>query len=147
MAGTPSFMSPEQISGQIAGPRADIFGAGLILYHFLTGERPFRGKGRFAVQQKIMYEHPLPPSLLNPALAPAFDTIVARALAKLPEERYPNALSFKRDLQRALAGVPIDEPAAAPLPAPAPMQIAPAGDEQDPDATLLADASNIRLRD
>ncbi|MES2899170.1 MAG: serine/threonine-protein kinase [Pseudomonadota bacterium] len=138
MAGTPSFMSPEQIGGQKAGPRADIFGAGIILYQFLTNERPFRGKGRFAVQQKIMYEHPLPPSLLNPALSPAFDTIVARALAKRPEDRYPDALSFKRDLQRALAGAPVQPHEAAAELALGPMATAPLAGEPDPDATLPA---------
>ena len=139
MAGTPSFMSPEQISGQIAGPRSDIFGAGIILYQFLTSERPFRGNGLFAVQQKIMYEHPLPPSLVNPSLDPVFDTIVARALAKRPEERYPNAHSFRRDLERALAGEAIEEPQAAPPQPPEPW-LAMAGGEHDPEATLPATA-------
>ena len=136
MAGTPSCMSPEQIGGQKAGPQADIFGAGIILYQFLTNQRPFRGNGRFAVQQKIMYEHPLPPSLLNPALPPTFDTIVARALAKRPEDRYPNALSFKRDLQLALAGQPIDEPEAAVEFSSPPAWLAPITGAPDPDATL-----------
>ena len=104
LVGTPSFMSPEQITGQAVGPQSDIFAVGIILYQFLTNERPFRGAGMFAVQQKILHEQPVPPSLLNPLLGPAFDRIVARALAKQPALRYPTAQAFRDDLQRALNG-------------------------------------------
>ncbi|MES2259293.1 MAG: serine/threonine-protein kinase [Pseudomonadota bacterium] len=104
MVGTPSYMSPEQITGGAVGPRSDIFAVGIILYQFLTGEKPFKGQGLFAVQQKIMYEQPEPPSKLSPLLSPAFDRIVMRALAKRQEDRYPSARSFKDDLRRALNG-------------------------------------------
>jgi serine/threonine-protein kinase len=104
LVGTPSFMSPEQITGHAVGPQSDIFAVGIILYQFLTNERPFRGAGMFAVQQKILHEQPVPPSLLNPLLSPAFDRIVARALAKQPDQRYPTAQAFRDDLQRALNG-------------------------------------------
>ncbi len=146
MVGTPSFMSPEQIAGQPVGPRSDIFAVGIILYQFLTGERPFRGQGMFAVQQKIMYEQPVPPSLINPLLSPMFDRIVLRALAKRPEERYPNAHSLKEDLKRALSGdeVPLHDTLPPPL-APWSMPAAPAraaaipGGADDPDATRIQD--------
>jgi serine/threonine-protein kinase len=104
MVGTPSFMSPEQITGQAVGPQSDIFAVGIILYQFLTNERPFRGAGMFAVQQKILHEQPVPPTLLNPLLGPAFDRVVLRALAKRPEHRYPSAEAFRDDLRRALDG-------------------------------------------
>ena len=104
MVGTPSFMSPEQITGQAVGPQSDIFAVGIILYQFLTNERPFRGAGMFAVQQKILHEQPVPPTLLNPLLGPAFDRVLARALAKRPDQRYPSAEAFRDDLQRALDG-------------------------------------------
>lgn len=102
MVGTPSYMSPEQIMGQPVGPRADIFAAGIILYQFLTGERPFKGQGLFALQQQIVYGQVPPPSALSPLLSPAFDRVVLRALAKRPDERYPSARAFRDDLQRAL---------------------------------------------
>ena len=108
MVGTPSYMSPEQIAGRPVGPRSDIFAVGIILYQFLTGERPFRGNGLFAVQQQIMYEQPPLPSELNPLISPSFDQIVLRALAKQPELRYPNARSFRDDLRRALNGEHLD---------------------------------------
>ena len=104
MVGTPSYMSPEQITGQAVGPRSDIFAVGIILYQFLTGEKPFVGQGLFAVQQKIVYEQPELPSALSPLISPVFDRVVLRALAKRPEDRYPTARSFKEDLRRALNG-------------------------------------------
>lgn len=137
MVGTPSFMSPEQITGQAVGPQSDLFAAGIILYQFLTNERPFRGSGVFAVQQKILYDQPVPPSVLNPLLSPAFDRIVMRALAKRPEERYPDAAAFRDALQGALNGGNIDElpsPPAAPV-----WRLASAAAlDGDPDATRPA---------
>jgi serine/threonine protein kinase len=139
LAGSPSFMAPEQIAGQPASAASDIFTVGIILYQFLTGERPFRGPGLFALQQKIMFEQPAPPSLLNPVLSPSFDHIVARALAKRPEQRYPDARSMQADLRRALDG---DDVAAPKPPSPyagsARMQAMAAG--ADPDAALLGAA-------
>lgn len=104
MVGTPSYMSPEQIAGQPVGPRSDIFAVGIILYQFLTSEKPFRGTGLFDMQQKIMYAQPALPSTLNPLVSPVFDRIVLRALAKRPEDRYPNARSMRDDLRSALNG-------------------------------------------
>jgi serine/threonine-protein kinase len=157
LVGTPSYMSPEQITGQPVGPRSDIFAVGLILYQFLTGERPFRGQSLFAIQQKIMLEQPAPPSLLNPLLSPMFDRIVLRALAKRPEGRYPNARSMGEDLRRALGGedvelhdtLPFEAPAGAPAAPPAAVapdagpNADPNGDpDADPDATRIAAHSN-----
>jgi serine/threonine-protein kinase len=136
LVGTPSFMSPEQITGQAVGPQSDLFAAGIVLYQFLTNERPFRGAGAFAVQQKILYDEPVPPSLINPLLNPAFDRIVARALAKRPQDRYPDAATFAHDLQRALNGESID--ATVPPPAPAPVPPSPhTAPADDPDATRI----------
>lgn len=109
MVGTPSYMSPEQIEGSAVGPRSDIFAVGIILYQFLTGEKPFHAQGMWAIQKKIMQEDPILPSELNPNLAPIFDAIVLRALAKKPDDRYPTALDFKKDLQRALAGEELED--------------------------------------
>jgi serine/threonine protein kinase len=106
MVGTPSYMAPEQIAGQPAGPRADIFAAGIILYQFLTNEKPFRAPNLFALQQQILHEQPALPSMVNPFVSPLFDRVVLRALAKRPEERYPTAAAFRQDLVRALHGEP-----------------------------------------
>lgn len=100
MVGTPSYMSPEQILGTAVGSRTDIFAAGVILYQFLTGKRPFSGGGPFGVQRKIVQDEPEPASKLNPEVPAGFDLIVSRALAKKPEDRYESASAFASDLQR-----------------------------------------------
>ncbi|GGZ06972.1 serine/threonine-protein kinase [Pseudoduganella plicata] len=146
VVGTPSYMSPEQIAGQVAGPRSDIFAVGIILYQFLTGEKPFRGPNLYTIQQKIMTDQPAPPSTVNPFVSPAFDRVTLRALAKRPADRYSSAPAFKEDLLRALAGEPVlaDAAPAVSAPARAPVRIMPAGaaatdaDAADADATIVA---------
>ena len=125
LVGTPSYMAPEQILGLAVGSRADIFAAGVILYQCLTGRRPFIGPGAFKVQQQIVQDDPTPPSQLDPSLSVAFDAIVARALAKQPEQRYESAAAFAADLERTVQPAPADADDASPIP-PAP----------DPDATV-----------
>src|SRR5207244_633332 len=63
--GTPSYMSPEQFTGQPIDGRSDLFSAGVILYQFLTGERPFAGNSTGTIMHRILQEEASPPSLLN----------------------------------------------------------------------------------
>jgi eukaryotic-like serine/threonine-protein kinase len=131
LVGTPSYMSPEQILGLAVGSRTDIFAAGVILYQFLVGKRPFTGGGPFGVQRKIVQDDPEPPSRVNPEIPKGFDIIIARALAKQPENRYETAGAFAADLERIGMTLPraaplidLDLPRApaapaAPVPAPA----------------------------
>ena len=100
--GTPNYMSPEQILGLPVDGRADLFAAGVILYQFLTGERPFTGSATTTVQ-KVLKEDPLPPSILNVQVLPAFDAVVRRALAKRPDDRFANADEFAAALRAAAA--------------------------------------------
>ena len=137
MVGTPSFMSPEQITGQAVGPQSDLFAVGIILYQFLTNERPFRGAGLFAVQQKILYEQPVPPTLLNPMLHPDYDRIVNRALAKQPQDRYPDARAFLRDLQRVMNGESVADATQPGGPREATLPPWMAAQSADPDATRV----------
>ncbi len=104
MVGTPNYMSPEQILGQPVGSRTDIFAAGVVLYQFLTGRQPFEGGGMFVVQRRILQEEAIPPSQVFAALPPVLDRIVARALAKRPEDRYESAAAFAQDLRQVAAG-------------------------------------------
>ena len=67
--GTPSYMSPEQILGLPVDGRSDLFSAGVILYQFLTGERPFGGSATTTTMHKVLKEDPLPPSTLQRAAA------------------------------------------------------------------------------
>jgi serine/threonine-protein kinase len=91
--GTPSYMSPEQIMGLPVDGRSDLFSAGVVLYQFLTGERPFAGSAT-TTMQKVLKEEPLPPSTLNVQLPPAMDAVVRKALAKRADERFQTAQEF-----------------------------------------------------
>src|SRR6185503_15709661 len=70
MVGTPAYMSPEQITGGTIDKRSDVFSAGIILYQFLTGEKPFTGGGAWTIAKKIIQEDPPAPSSLNNAVTP-----------------------------------------------------------------------------
>ena len=109
LVGTPAYMSPEQIIGGQIDKRADVFSAGIILYQFLTGEKPFTGSGAWTIAKKIIQEEPPLPSSLNDAVTPLFDAVVNRALAKDPDERFPSARELALALKRALEGKSEDE--------------------------------------
>jgi tRNA A-37 threonylcarbamoyl transferase component Bud32 len=98
--GTPSYMSPEQIMGLPVDGRSDLFSAGVILYQFLTGERPFAGSAT-TTMQKVLKEDPLPPSTLNVQISPAMDAVVRKSLAKRPEERFQTAQEFADAIRAA----------------------------------------------
>ena len=119
VVGTPNYMSPEQIMGLPVDGRSDIFSTGVILYQFLTGERPFAGSST-TTMQKVLKEEPLPPSTLNVQLAPAIDAVVRKALAKRADDRFQTAQAFAAALRAA-------------MPAARAQAIAP---NADPDATL-----------
>jgi serine/threonine-protein kinase len=120
VVGTPSYMAPEQFRGEQADGRADIFSSGIVLYQLLTGARPFSGTAA-TVMHQIMHDEPRAPSAVLPALGTRFDHVVATAMAKAPDQRYPSARAFRDALQQALHG---------------------AG---DPDATTLADSDRTML--
>src|SRR5438067_7616466 len=110
--GTPSYMSPEQIMGLPIDGRSDLFSAGVILYQFLTGERPFAGSAT-TTMQKVLKEEPLPPSALNVQLSPALDAVVRKALAKRAEERYQSAQEFATALRAAAPAPMVTSPSIA----------------------------------
>ncbi len=96
--GTPAYLSPEQIEGRKQDGRSDLFSLGVVLYEMITGVRPFGGNSLGEVCAQILTANPIPPSKLNPTLPAAFDRIIARCLAKNPDERYQSG----NDLARAL---------------------------------------------
>ncbi|MGH8712488.1 MAG: serine/threonine-protein kinase, partial [Casimicrobiaceae bacterium] len=101
--GTPSYMSPEQIMGLPVDGRSDLFSAGVILYQFLTGERPFAGSAT-TTMQKVLKEDPLPPSSLNVQAPSGMDAVVRKALAKRPEDRFQTAREFADAVKAAVPG-------------------------------------------
>ena len=116
VVGTPAYMSPEQVQGESIDRRTDIFSAGIIFYQFLTGQKPFDGTG-WALAKKIIQDEPVRPSKLV-QVPPEIDRVIARALAKKPEDRYQSARSFAESLKRVLEGKPPEDPneVAAPPP-------------------------------
>jgi hypothetical protein len=106
--GSPKYMSPEQVLGQPADPRSDIFSLGVMLYEMLVHRTPFEGAGEivmFELMRRIMVEPHRNVSELDSMLPREFDRILARALAKKPEERYQHAGEMAEAL-RKLRGVP-----------------------------------------
>ena len=104
--GTPAYMSPEQIMGLPVDGRSDLFSAGVILYQFLTGERPFSGSAA-TTMQKVLKEDPLPPSSLNVQAPLEMDAIVRKALAKRPEDRFQTASEFAAAVRATVPGMTI----------------------------------------
>ncbi|MEO8442316.1 MAG: serine/threonine-protein kinase [Betaproteobacteria bacterium] len=102
--GTPAYMSPEQFMGQTVDRRSDIFSAGVVLYEFLTGERPFSGTAT-TIMHKVLSVDPPPPSRLNVQVPKPFDSVIAKAMAKRPEDRFKTAAEFADAIRLAAKGV------------------------------------------
>jgi eukaryotic-like serine/threonine-protein kinase len=94
--GTPGYMSPEQTIGDKVDERADVYGVGIILYELLTGQKPFRAKSAFDVMRMHREVPPPPMETIAPDLvvSPGLTAVVARALEKAREDRFPTAAAF-----------------------------------------------------
>ncbi|MCC6901504.1 MAG: serine/threonine protein kinase [Polyangiaceae bacterium] len=125
--GTPEFMSPEQAQGKTLDARSDIYSLSAILYEVLTGKLPFNAKTPMEYIQKHVMEPPIGLSERVPGktFPPGLDAVIARALAKKPEDRFQTAAEFAQalapygDPSLADRAPPPPPPAAAPAPAPA----------------------------
>jgi eukaryotic-like serine/threonine-protein kinase len=107
MIGTPTYMAPEQFLGTAMDRRVDIYGTGVLLYLLLTGRPPFTGS-QDQLMYKVVHEIPLPPSQFEGSNRPLFyDSIIARALAKDPAQRFATAAQFKNAVMAGV-GQPID---------------------------------------
>jgi serine/threonine-protein kinase len=95
--GTPSYLSPEQGRGEVAGASSDLYSAGCLLHELLTGQPPFVGDDPVSVVYQHVHEEPAPVDTGIPAL----DGVVAKALAKSPPDRFPDAATFRAALLAA----------------------------------------------
>ncbi len=97
--GTPRYMAPEQVKGEAAGARCDVFALGAMTYEILTGERCFPAPSVHAAIFQVLERQPPPLASFDPTLPAAAERVVARAIAKRPADRYQDA----GDMRQAVA--------------------------------------------
>jgi len=110
VVGTAQYLSPEQARGETVDSRSDVYSTGCLLYELLTGRPPFVGDSPVAVAYQHVREQPVPPSQVEEDLDPEVDAIVMKALAKRVEDRYQSAAAMRADIDRFLAGKPVEAP-------------------------------------
>ena len=98
--GTPNYMSPEQVRGENIDQRSDIFAVGLVLYELLVYKQAFEAETQPAVLMKILSDQPAPLATLDPTIDAGVATVVYKALAKNPSDRYQDLGAMKADLVR-----------------------------------------------
>ncbi|MDQ2910442.1 MAG: Stk1 family PASTA domain-containing Ser/Thr kinase [Actinomycetota bacterium] len=106
--GTAQYLSPEQARGAPVDQTSDLYSVGVVLYEMLTGQVPFTGDTPLEIAMKHLSEVPRPPSELRPEVPHDLDSVVLRALAKEPSERYQSAEEMDADLARVAEGLPVD---------------------------------------
>lgn len=113
--GTPRYMSPEQVKGEVVGFQSDIFSVGILLYEILTGRPAFDGNSPTSVMYKVVHEQPPPPREFNLAVPHELEAVISRATAKVPSERYSSASEMAVDMER-IAGIRDSAPPVTPVP-------------------------------
>jgi beta-lactam-binding protein with PASTA domain/predicted Ser/Thr protein kinase len=103
--GSTQYISPEQARGDQAGPAADQYSLGVVLYEALAGRLPFEGEASVAIALKHLNEPPFDLQWIRPDLSTATAALVRRLLAKSPQDRYPTAAELAKDLRRLSAEV------------------------------------------
>ncbi len=115
VVGTAQYLSPEQARGESVDSRSDVYSTGCLLYELLTGRPPFVGDSPVSVAYQHVREQAQPPSSFDEDLTPELDAIVMKSLVKDVDDRYPSAAAMKADIDRYLAGKPVEAPAVAPV--------------------------------
>jgi hypothetical protein len=108
LLGTPQYMAPEQAGGRDAGPSADIYALGAVLYECLTGRPPFQAATPLEALEQVRFLDPPLPSRLRPRLPRDLETVCLKCLEKEPRRRYASSAALADDLDRFLRGEPIE---------------------------------------
>jgi serine/threonine protein kinase len=107
VVGTPEYMSPEQLSGDVLDGRSDIYSLALVFYRMVTGTLPFDADSAQEMMIKRLTDEPRTLSTVRPDLGapPALENAIHKALARMPGERYTSAVEFARDVSRSVEGL------------------------------------------
>ncbi|MEU3470150.1 protein kinase [Streptomyces sp. NPDC048387] len=114
VVGTPQYLSPEQALGRAVDARSDLYSVGIMLFQLLTGRIPFEADSPLAIAYAHVQEEPVAPSSINRAITPAMDALVARALKKNPNERFPTAAAMRDEIMRVMSAGHTGAPAIVP---------------------------------
>ncbi|MER6567354.1 protein kinase [Streptomyces sp. NPDC001093] len=114
VVGTPQYLSPEQALGRGVDARSDLYSVGIMLFQLVTGRLPFDADSPLAIAYAHVQEEPVAPSSINRALPPAVDALVARALKKNPNERFPTAEAMRDECLRVAASLQAAAPSIVP---------------------------------
>jgi serine/threonine-protein kinase len=115
MVGTPAYMAPEQGLGEAGDERSDLYSLGVILFQLVTGTLPYEADTPLATILKHLHEPTPSARSRNPDVPEAIDRIIAKAMAKEPEDRYQTAAQLIADLDKAMRGEPLEELPAEPV--------------------------------
>lgn len=119
VVGTPQYLSPEQALGRGVDARSDLYSVGIMLFQLVTGRLPFEADSPLAIAYAHVQEEPVAPSSINRSLPPAVDALVARALKKNPNERFPTSESMRDECLRVAASLQAAAPSIVPGSGPA----------------------------
>jgi serine/threonine-protein kinase len=109
IVGTAQYLAPEQARGLTVGPPADLYALGIVLYEMLSGRVPFEGDSAVNVALRHVQEAPEPLTERNPLVPVALESVVMRALAKDPRQRYQSADEMGIELDQVRQGLPISD--------------------------------------
>lgn len=102
LVGTPAYMAPEQVQSGTFDVRTDIYSLGVIMYELLTGKAPYTGPDPMSVLYRHLEGNPTPPAELRAEISPALQSIIAKAMALKPAERYQSADALREDVESLL---------------------------------------------
>ncbi|MDN3023634.1 protein kinase [Streptomyces sp. S.PB5] len=114
VVGTPQYLSPEQALGRGVDARSDLYSVGIMLFQLVTGRLPFDADSPLAIAYAHVQEEPVAASSINRSLPPAVDALIARALKKNPNERFPSADSMRDECLRVAASFQAAAPSIVP---------------------------------